>query len=61
MSVTTRADEKLAEARDYIREARKCLSEALNPDTWGAEEFKDIYVNDLHDFLKQLSEMSSKL
>ena len=39
MSVTTTADEKLAEARQAVRAATKALSSILVDECWGANEF----------------------
>ena len=44
MSVTTRADEKLREAKEYISKAIENLHEVNYPETWGNDEFKKEYL-----------------
>lgn len=43
MSVQTRADQCLQDAKDHIEDASECLFEAIKSNTWGSDEFSDDY------------------
>jgi hypothetical protein len=61
MSVQTTADEKRDEAKEYIKQAYKCLTEALDDDTWGAKDYRESYIETMEEALDSLRKMSRKL
>lgn len=61
MSVITRADEKLDQARENIDQAYRSILEVLNPDTWGHEAFADETINMFHEISGELLKMKQKL
>jgi len=61
MSVQTTADNKNDEAKELIKQAYKCLLEALDEDTWGAKEYKESYIETMEDAVDTLRRLSRKL
>ncbi len=61
MSVTTTADEKLRSAREHISQAYQNILEALNPSTWGSDEYNSEYQVTLHEILMDLYKLEKKL
>jgi hypothetical protein len=57
----TTADEKFEEARENIKLAYKNILEALNPNTWGRDNYKELYVAQLHHCLIKLDEVKQIL
>ncbi len=57
MSVTTTADEKITEARNSIMEANIALLAAINPQTWGYNDYENDFIDSLHDAIKKLREI----
>jgi hypothetical protein len=61
MSVQTTADERRYEAKQLIKQAYKCLTEALDPYTWGAKDYNESYIETMEDALVSLRKMARKL
>ena len=61
MSVTTRADELLGEAKDKMEEAAKLLLEACKPETWGYSDYKDEYIDSALKVAGKLLKLRRKL
>lgn len=61
MSVTTRADEKLDEVREHISNSISCLNEILDPNTWGSDEYKEIFKHTLNDVRHKLTQIQIDL
>lgn len=61
MSVTTKADEKIREAKQLIKDAKKCLMEVLDEDTWGSGDFTEDYDKVLMKSVFKLSKIVNKL
>lgn len=61
MSVRTRADECRDEAREYIRNAAKALSEIVVDECWGNDDFNDAYRRDLAEVFVTLMQLKKKL
>ena len=61
MSVTTRADEKIREARENLDVAYKNILIVLNPDTWGHEEYSSEFLEGLHKIANDLFKLKKKL
>jgi hypothetical protein len=47
--MTTTADNKRDEAKEHLKQSLKCLKEVLDPDTWGHDQFKDSYMEDVEE------------
>lgn len=61
MSVITTADEKIAEAKNSIMEANILLLAAINPKTWGYNDYNSDFIESLHDAIKKLREIQKLL
>lgn len=61
MSVTTRADECLEDAKQHIEDASNSLFEAMKRDTWGSDEFSDDYIGKIQTALIKLLEIKELL
>jgi len=61
MSVQTTADERRDEAKELIKQAYKCLTEALDQDTWGAKDYNESYIETMEEALDSLRKMARKL
>jgi hypothetical protein len=61
MGVTTTADEKIRSAKDLISEAYKELLIALDVDTWGHNEFKEEYIDQVQEVVIELLKLKRKL
>lgn len=61
MSVTTTADQKIIAAREHMRLAHIKIMEALNPDTWGYDQYNSEYIEDLHKCAMKIIEIKSLL
>lgn len=54
MSVRTDADEKLEEASDHLKKAWQLMKEAIDPDTYGSNDFKDEFVNSINEYSNKI-------
>ena len=61
MSVTTKADERLEDAMDHINEAQKAIMEVLDPDTWGHDEYKPEFIDELTLVLFDILKLKRKM
>ena len=61
IGVTTTADERLAEAKEHLNDAYKCLMEVCNPETWGHNDFKDEYLEKLFEVNIDILKIKNKL
>lgn len=61
MSVTTTADEKLALAKQKIKEARDLLIESVHEDTWGSDNWRNDYKGNIWDCVRELAAVQFKL
>jgi hypothetical protein len=61
MSVTTRSDTKIDEAKEHIKNAYKCLIEAVDTDTWGANEYNEEYLKTIEILILTLMEGRRKI
>lgn len=61
MSVRTTAEEKLEEAKQHLSEARRCVADALEPTTWGYENFSKEKLDLLEQTLMTLYRLSRQL
>lgn len=61
MSVRTTADERIDQAREHVKSAIKNLQEALDEDTWGHDDYKEEYIDELFELTHQLRKIKRKL
>lgn len=61
MSVTTTADEKLEDIKKNISDSIKDLREVLDPETWGHEDYKEEYIEELGEVYLDLCKIKKKL
>lgn len=61
MSVRTTADDRRDEAKEHIERAYKCLLEAINPETWGSEDFNKAYIAAMEEALVTLIKLKRDL
>ena len=61
MSLQTRADDRRDEAKDLLKQAYKCLQEALDEDTWGSQDYKEEYIETMEEALITLRKLQRKL
>lgn len=61
MSVTTKADEKRIKAKELISDAYKELLVFLDEETWGHNDFKDEYIDTVHEVACELLKLKRKL
>lgn len=61
MSVTTTADEKIRKAKDLISDAYKELLIVLVEDTWGHNEFREGYIDEVEEVAMELLKLKRKL
>lgn len=61
MGVITTADESVEKARELIAEAYSQLVRALDPQTWGHDDFNTDYVDKLHEVALGLLQIKRKL
>lgn len=61
MGVITTADEKISQAKEYIRKASDCLKDVIDEETWGNSDFKKEYLNDVEEVALKLLALKSKL
>jgi hypothetical protein len=61
MGVITTFDEKRDTAKSYIRRAIENLTECVNPSTYGYEEKREEYIDQVVDVLAELLKSERKL
>ena len=61
MSVNTTADDCILKAQELISEARKELLIVLNEDTWGHRDFKEGYIEEVHQIVSDLLKIKKRL
>lgn len=61
MSVTTAADEAIESARRDIKSAIKSLHTAIDPDTWGSEDYSNERDEEILELYKILLDVRKKL
>lgn len=61
MSLRTRADDKLSEARESTDQALKALNEIVVDQCWGYDEFSDKTIKQVHDAHLALIEIRKML
>lgn len=61
MSVTTTSDDKIAAAKEKLKEAHVLLHEAINPETWGASEFNADYRKQIFKSIDRITKTIHKL
>ena len=61
VTIVTTADERRDDAKDYIEKAYKCLIEATDDDTWGANEYREDYKETLEEIAIQLRKLKRKI
>lgn len=61
MSVTTTADERLADAKTHISTAISCLSDIVIDKCWGVEDFSKLYYEDIRKALYDLIEIRDRI
>lgn len=61
MSVQTTADDNRDEAKDHIDQAIKCLSRALEIDTWGSDQYNSKYIDTMEKVSIKLRKLNRKL
>lgn len=61
MGVTTTADVLISEAKEKIREAIRMLTNAMDCDTWGSDDFKKEYVDDVWSVIIEINNAVRKL
>jgi hypothetical protein len=61
MSVTTTADEKIRNAKELISNAYKELLIVLDEETWGHNDFKEGYIDEVHEIAVELLKLKRKL
>lgn len=61
MGVTTTADEKIRKAKELMSEAYKELLMVLDEDTWGHNEYREGYIDDVQEVAMELLKLKRKL
>ena len=61
MSVYTTADSKKDSAAEHIKQAIQDLHDFTSPNTWGHEDYKDDYINEIIKYEMELKIMLNKL
>lgn len=61
MSVRTKADELVIDAKENINAALRALTEATDDDTWGSNGFNDDYNRKLDEAIAKLREVRRAL
>ena len=61
MSVDTTADKRIREAKEHLSGAYKALLEVLDEDTWGHNEFKEGYIEDIGVIVLEILKIKKKL
>lgn len=61
MSVRTSADEKRDEAKDHIADALKCLTEIVNDEIWGYDDYNEEYKDKLDESISLLRKIKRML
>jgi hypothetical protein len=61
MSVTTTADEKIRKAKECLSEAYKELLIVLDEDTWGHNDLKESYLEDIQMAVFEIMKIKKKL
>lgn len=61
MSVTTKADEKIINAKNLISEAYKELLIVLDDETWGHSDLKEEYLSKVQEVALELLKLKRKL
>lgn len=61
MSVITTSDDLLNEALEHVEKARKCLSEAIDPETWGSGSYNKTYLKNVEKSIYKLIKIKRKL
>jgi hypothetical protein len=61
MSVRTKADELILDAKENINAALRALTEATDDDTWGSNEFNDDYNRKLDEAIAKLRDVRRAL
>lgn len=61
MGVVTTADNRRDEAKEHINEAYKCLIEMLDEDTWGYDQYTDVYIETVEEVMLELRRLKRKL
>ena len=61
MSLTTTSDDLLNEALEHVEKARKCLSEAIDPETWGSDSYNTTYLKIIEKSIYKLVKIKRKL
>jgi hypothetical protein len=59
--MTTIADKNLDEAKEHINQAYKNLLIVIDSDTWGHENFHDLYVDKIEECIIELAKIKRKL
>lgn len=61
MSVTTTADDKIREAKENLSNAYKALMIVLDDDTWGHNEFREGYMDEVQEVAMDILKLKRKL
>lgn len=61
MGVTTTADEKIRKAKELMSEAYKELLMVLDEDTWGHNEYREGYIDEVQEVAMELLRLKRKL
>ncbi len=61
MSVRTTADEKRDEAKEHINDALKCLTEIIDDEIWGYEDYNEDYKDKLENSMNLLRKIRRML
>jgi hypothetical protein len=61
MGVTTTHDRLVSSARDHIESSVSDLLEALKPDTWGAEDYRNERIEELLRIALELQVIKNKI
>jgi hypothetical protein len=61
MGVITTADEKRDKAKEHVDLAYKYLLEALDPGTWGSDDFNKDYISTMEESLLKLIQIKRDL
>ena len=61
MSVTTRADKLIAEAKEHLEKAFYKLLEASHKNTWGSSNFKEEYLEELETTALKVNKLKRKI
>jgi hypothetical protein len=61
MGVITTFDEKIKEAKEALTTAVKALMICVDESTWGIDDKKSSYVDDLYQVIAELAKLKRKL